>query len=72
MDLTPAQRRMAFIVIVLALAGLGAFLPGDVVRICDLEGVEFARGIVRYPAAEVSSGHLARTEVVHRDDLVIL
>ena len=26
MDLTPAQRRMAFIVIVLALAGLGAFL----------------------------------------------
>jgi glutamate 5-kinase len=50
----------------------GAFLPGDVVRICDLEGVEFARGIVRYPAAEVSSGHLARTEVVHRDDLVIL
>jgi hypothetical protein len=34
--------------------------------------VEFARGITRHAAAEIKSGTLARTEIVHRDDLVIL
>lgn len=50
----------------------GRFLAGDVVRICDTNGTEFARGISRFAAADIKSGELARTEVVHRDDLVIL
>jgi glutamate 5-kinase len=50
----------------------GSFSAGDVVRICDTGRVEFARGITRHAAAEIKSGTLARTEIVHRDDLVIL
>lgn len=50
----------------------GRFDAGDVVRICDLNATEFARGITRYPAADIRSGKLARTEIVHRDDLVLL
>jgi len=50
----------------------GEFAPGDVVRICDLNGTEFARGIARFGAPEVRGRKLARVEVVHRDDLVIL
>jgi glutamate 5-kinase len=50
----------------------GEFAAGDVVRICDLNGTEFARGIVKFGAAEVRGRKLARVEVVHRDDLVIL
>lgn len=50
----------------------GRFATGDVVRVCDLNGTEFARGIARFDAAEIKSGGLARTEVIHRDDLVIL
>jgi glutamate 5-kinase len=50
----------------------GEFAAGDVVRICDLNGTEFARGIVKFSAAEVRGRKLARIEVVHRDDLVIL
>jgi len=50
----------------------GSFAAGDVVRICDLDGTEFARGIARFAAAEVKAGDLARIEVIHRDDLVIL
>jgi len=50
----------------------GGFVAGDVVKICDVEGREFARGIARHTADEIKSGALARTEVVHRDDLVIL
>jgi glutamate 5-kinase len=50
----------------------GEFAAGDVVRICDLDGTEFARGIAKFGAAEVRSRKLARVEVVHRDDLVIL
>jgi len=42
------------------------------VRICDLDGTEFARGIAKFGAAEVRGRKLARVEVVHRDDLVIL
>ena len=50
----------------------GNFDAGDVVRICDLNGTEFARGIAKFSAAEVRGRKLARVEVVHRDDLVIL
>jgi glutamate 5-kinase len=50
----------------------GKFAAGDVVRICDLNGTEFARGIAKFSAAEVHGRKLARVEVVHRDDLVIL
>jgi glutamate 5-kinase len=50
----------------------GAFAAGDVVRICDLDGTEFARGIARFDAAAIRAGGLPRAEVIHRDDLVIL
>ena len=50
----------------------GRFAAGDVVRVCDLNGTEFARGIAKFSAEEVSSRKLARVELVHRDDLVIL
>ena len=50
----------------------GDFDSGDIVRICDLNGTEFARGIARHSASEINGRQLARTEVVHRDDLVLL
>jgi glutamate 5-kinase len=50
----------------------GDFASGDVVRICDMNGTEFARGIARFSAQEVRARTLARVELVHRDDLVIL
>ena len=50
----------------------GAFAAGDVVRVCDLDGTEFARGIARFGAEELRAGKLPRAEVIHRDDLVIL
>jgi glutamate 5-kinase len=50
----------------------GEFDAGDVVRICDLDGTEFARGIAKFNATEVRGRKLTRVEVVHRDDLVIL
>ena len=50
----------------------GEFAAGDIVRICDLNGTEFARGIAKFSAAEIQSRQLPRAEVVHRDDLVIL
>jgi len=50
----------------------GGFAAGDVVRICDQDGTEFARGIAKFGAEEVRSRKLARVELVHRDDLVIL
>ncbi len=50
----------------------GVFDAGEVVRICDLDGTEFARGIAGFPAAQILAGHLKRIEVVHRDNLVIL
>jgi glutamate 5-kinase len=52
--------------------GEGDFSPGDVVSIRDLEGSEFARGLVRVSSTELPGGTQARREVVHRDDLVIL
>ena len=50
----------------------GTFAAGDVVRICDLEGTEFARGLARFSADAIRTGTLKRVEVIHRDDLVIL
>jgi glutamate 5-kinase len=50
----------------------GDFSAGDVVRVCDLDGTEFARGLARFSAGEVRARKLARVELVHRDDLVIL
>jgi len=50
----------------------GEFDAGDVVRICDLNGTEFARGIAKFDADDVRGRKLTRVELVHRDDLVIL
>ena len=50
----------------------GEFAANDVIRICDLDGTEFARGIAKFSAEEIRAKQLARVELVHRDDLVIL
>ena len=50
----------------------GDFDAGDVVRVCDLEGTEFARGIAGFGSNEIKARKLQRVEVVHRDNLVIL
>ena len=50
----------------------GEFAAGEVVRICDLDGTEFARGIAGFAAPEIKARTLQRVEVVHRDNLVIL
>jgi glutamate 5-kinase len=50
----------------------GDFAAGDVVRICDLNGTEFARGIAKFSGEQIRAKKLARVELVHRDDLVIL
>lgn len=50
----------------------GEFAAGDVVRICDLDGTEFARGIAKFDSAAIAARNLPKEEVVHRDDLVIL
>jgi glutamate 5-kinase len=50
----------------------GGFAAGDVVRICDANGTEFARGITSHSAEEIRNQNLARVELIHRDNLVIL
>src|SRR5690606_1274916 len=50
----------------------GDFDAGEVVRICDLDGTEFARGMSGFAADEIKLNQLQRVEVVHRDNLVIL
>jgi glutamate 5-kinase len=50
----------------------GQFEAGEVVRICDLDGTEFARGIAGFDAVQIQGRQLKRVEVVHRDNLVIL
>ena len=50
----------------------GDFAPGDVVRICDADGTEFARGLAKFSARDIAAGKLARVELVHRDDMVVL
>ena len=50
----------------------GDFEAGEVVRICDFDGTEFARGIAGFTSTEIAARKLQRVEVVHRDNLVIL
>jgi glutamate 5-kinase len=63
----------------------GAFGKGDVVALCDAEGVEFARGLCNYSSTDVERirglrseqireaiGESAYDEVVHRDNLVVV
>ena len=50
----------------------GDFAKGDVVRICDINGTEFSRGISRFDAYEIRARELKGIEIVHRNDLVIL
>lgn len=49
----------------------GEFTNGEVVRICDLNGTEFARGIAMFDSTIVKA-RKADGVVVHRDNLVIL
>ncbi len=50
----------------------GDFKAGEVVRVCDLDGTEFARGLADFSAGEIKARQLKRVEVVHRDNMVIL
>ena len=50
----------------------GDFNAGEVVRVCDLDGTEFARGIAAFASADIKARKLQRVEVVHRDNLVII
>jgi glutamate 5-kinase len=50
----------------------GQFAAGAIVRICDSNGMEFARGITRLSAGEIRDRVRPRQEVVHRNDMVIL
>jgi glutamate 5-kinase len=50
----------------------GEFNAGDVVRLCDTDGLEFARGIAAFSAEAIRAGAPRRTELVHRDNLVVL
>ena len=50
----------------------GDFSKDDVVRICDINGTEFSRGISRFDADEIRARKLKGIEIVHRNDLVIL
>ena len=63
----------------------GVFGVGECVRCSDLQGREFARGLVNYSAHELNQikglhtseiekvlGYKAYDEIIHRDDLVVL
>jgi glutamate 5-kinase len=63
----------------------GTFGVGECVRCLDLQGREFARGLVNYSAQELNQikglhtsgiekvlGYKAYDEIIHRDDLVLL
>ncbi len=62
----------------------GSFERGDAVRLCDLNGDEFAKGVTNYTSAELNRimgkktdqielilGYQYGDEVVHRDNMVI-
>jgi glutamate 5-kinase len=64
---------------------VGSFGKGDVVALCDPDGVEFARGLTNYSAAtadrirglrsdqiQAELGNAPYAEVVHRDNLVVV
>ncbi|NJD92108.1 MAG: glutamate 5-kinase, partial [Geobacter sp.] len=63
----------------------GDFERGSCVRICDPDGVEFARGITDYSSSEAAKligcnscqieellGYRYGDEIIHRDNLVLL
>ena len=50
----------------------GEFGKGEVVRITDLNGSEFARGVSAFSSRDLREGEPPRRAVVHRDQLVIL
>lgn len=50
----------------------GGFQPGEVIRILDSNGLEFARGMTDLSAEELRKGGDIRRAVVHRDNLVVL
>ena len=63
----------------------GSFDKGDVVALCDEAGNELARGLINYSSAEMTTiagqpteqiaellGHCPYTEVVHRNNLVLM
>ena len=63
----------------------GNFERGEVVACCDADGVELARGLVNYSATEASRimrqpstqiekilGYVEESELIHRDNLVLL
>lgn len=50
----------------------GNFKMGDVVSIRDANGTEFARGVAKAGSAAICEKKLAKADVVHRDNLVIL
>jgi len=50
----------------------GEFLAGEVVSICNLQGVEFARGLAGFSASDIRAWTSPHAEAVHRDDLVVL
>ncbi len=63
----------------------GSFSRGDAVSVCDRDGVEAARGLSAYSAADARRiagyksreierllGYRGREEMIHRDDLVML
>jgi glutamate 5-kinase len=64
---------------------LGSFGKGDVISLCDANGVEFGRGLTNYTAADLERiiglrteqiaevlGAVPYEEVVHRDNLVVI
>jgi glutamate 5-kinase len=64
----------------------GKFSTGDVVSVCGLKGIEFAKGVVNFSSDELDriksvkssdiekilQRKITRNEVIHRDNLVIL
>ena len=63
----------------------GHFKSGDVVKITDKDGKEFARGLSNYSSEDISKvkgmrsdkfkallGHSGSDEIIHKDNLVIL
>jgi glutamate 5-kinase len=64
---------------------VGDFVRGDVIAICNLAGVPFARGLANYASTEARLicqktsadfesilGFTAEPEMIHRDNLVLL
>lgn len=50
----------------------GEFNTGEIVSVCDLNGTEFARGISDVAAGAIRQKQIAKVEVIHRDNLVVL